>query len=215
MATTSQLTDVLQGLSAIALQDLDVLWQLSPDDLAVALMDLMPGLVDTWGEAAAAAAADWYDEYRETQDIPGRFRAIVEPLGDLGGYALAGWGAEPLLLPDPDITVARSRISDGFQKRLVNSANGTVTGSAKRDPQARGWMRRTRAGACRFCVMVASRGGVFTERSVRFACHGHCYCEAVPAWGGKPLPVHPYKPSDRPSNDVDRARVRKWIADNL
>lgn len=209
------LSSVLQTLSAAALADLEQLWGLSPTELAVALFDLLPGLVDTWGEASAAAAADWYDELRDTAEISGKFTAIVEPLGDLGAYALAGWAAEPLHLAEPDVLSARSRIEDGFQKRLVNSANLTVTGSAKADPEARGYMRRTRPGACRFCIMVASRGAVYTESSATFACHGHCFCEAIPAWGGRALPVQPYKPSARPQTDADRARVRQWIKDNL
>lgn len=213
--TLPPLNRVLQTLSAAALADLQQLWGLSPAELAVALFDLLPGLVDTWGEASAAAAADWYDELRDTADVSGRFTAIVEPLGDLGANALAGWAAEPLNLPEPDLLSAKSRVEDGFQKRLVNSANLTVTGSAAEDPQARGYMRRTRPGACKFCVMVASRPAVYTKKSATFACHGHCYCEAVPAWGGKALPVGPYKRSDRPSTPEDRARVRKWIADNL
>lgn len=209
------LSSVLESLSGLALADLQNLWSLSPNELEAALFGLFPDVLNTWAEASASAAADWYDELRDIEDIPGRFSAIVEPLGDLGSYALAGWAAEPLKLPQPDVLSAKSRLEDGFQKRLANSANLTVTGSTKADPKARGYMRRTRAGACKFCIMVASRGAVFTERSATFACHGHCFCEAVPAWGGRALPVAPYKPSDRPQTDADRARVRKWIKDNL
>lgn len=210
-----QLSSVLEGLSSVALDDLQYLWTLSPAELEVALFDLLPALVDTWAEASSTAAADWYDELRDDSGISGRFTAIVEPLGDLGAYALAGYAAHPLTLAEPAVLVAKSRLEDGFQKRLANAANLTVTGSANADPQARGYMRRTRSGACKFCIMVASRGAVYTERSARFACHGHCFCEAVPAWGGRALPVGPYKPSDRPQTDADRARVRKWIKDNL
>lgn len=209
------LSSILQAISAAGLADLNQLWRLSPEELAVALFDLLPGLVDTWCEAAAAAGADWYDELRDAENIPGRFDAIMEPLDDLGAHALAGWAAEPLTAPEPNLFSARSRVEDGFQKRLVNSANRVVTGSAAADPNARGYMRRTRSGACKFCIMVASRGAVYTERSATFACHGHCYCEAVPAWGGRALPVQPYKKSDKPSTPEDRARVRQWIADNL
>lgn len=209
------LSIVLESLSALALADLRNIWQLSPSDLEAAFFGLFPDVLGTWAEASAAAAADWYDEVRDSAEISGRFSAIVEPLGDLGAYALAGWATEPLKLPQPDVLSAKSRLEDGFQKRLVNSANLTVTGSAKADPKARGYMRRTRPGACRFCVMVASRGAVYTQQSARFACHGHCFCEAVPAWGGQALPVEPYKPSDRPQTASDRARVRQWINENL
>jgi len=209
------LSSVLESLSALALQDLQNLWTLNPADLEAALFGLLPDLLDTWGEASAAAAADWYDELRDAAEIAGQFTAIVEPLGDLGAYALAGWAAEPLKTVEPDILSAKSRLEDGFQKRLVNSANLTVTGSAEADPKARGYMRRTRPGACKFCIMVASRGAVYTQKSARFACHGHCFCEAIPAWGGRALPVKPYKKSDHPSTAEDRARVRQWIKDNL
>lgn len=115
---------------------------------------------------------------------------------------------------DP-IASAQYRVEGGLQKRLVNAANLTVTHSAAEDPQARGWMRKTRPNACGFCLLVASRGGVYTKASSTFACHEHCFCTAVPAWGGQELPVQPYKPSPRQSTAADRARVRQWIKDNL
>lgn len=210
-----RLSSVLQGVTVLALADLDEVWSLSPTELEAALFGLFPDRLATWSEAAMAAAADWYDELRESAEVAGRFAAIVEPIEDLGAHALAGWASEPLKLPEPDVLSARSRLEDGFQKRLANSANYTITGSAQEDPKARGYMRRTRPGACKFCIMVASRGAVYTAQSARFACHGHCYCEAVPAWGGQALPVRPYKPSDRPQTPEDRARVRQWIKDNL
>jgi hypothetical protein len=209
------LNTALAVISQSATAQLDPIWSLPPHDIIAALFDTLPALLDTWGIAAASAAADWYDELRAAANISGRFTAIVEPLGDLGANALAGWAAQPLSLPESDVAAAQYRADGGLQKRLVNAANKTVTGSAERDPHAKGYMRQTRPGACRFCVMVASRGGVYTKTSSTFACHEHCYCRAVPAWGGKELPVGPYKPSERPSTPEDRARVRRWIADNL
>jgi hypothetical protein len=213
--SSPQLNAAVASIAESATTQLDPVWSLPPNQIIPALFDTLPDVVDTWGLAAASAAADWYDHLRDTENVSGRFTAIVEPLGDLGAQALAGWVAQPLNEPEPDLLSAQSRLADGLQKRIVNSANETVTGSAKADPQAKGYMRRTRPGACKFCIMVASRGSVFTEKSARFACHGHCYCEAVPAWGGRPLPVHPYKPSRHESTPEERARVRKWIADNL
>lgn len=214
-APSPPLSSVLRVVSGAALADLAPLWVLAPADLGEALPDVLPGLVDTWALASAAAAADWYDELRDTEDIDGRFAAIVDELGDLGAQALAGWAAEPLRQAEPDVAAARYRVEGGLSKRVVNAGNRTVTGSAAEDPQARGWMRRTGGGACKFCVMVASRGAVYTRSSSTFACHEHCFCSAAPVWGDKPLPVKPFKRSDRPSSAGDRARVRRWIADNL
>lgn len=214
-------------VTAAAATDLAPLWRLPTPELIQALFDVVPGVVQKWNLASASVAADWYDTLREENAIPGRFTAIIPDLGDQGGQALAGWGAEALKAPqdlspsempvtqlDP-VEETQYRVEGGLQKRLVNAANLTITGSSHHDPNARGWMRRTRPGACNFCLMVASRGAVYTKATATFACHEHCYCEAVPAWGGRPLPVGPYQPSDRPSTPADRARVRRWIADNL
>jgi hypothetical protein len=80
-------------------------------------------------------------------------------------------------------------------------------------------MRKTRPTACNFCIMVASRGGVYTEKTATFACHERCYCRAVPAWGGRELPVEPYKPSERDLSEKQRQELnrqaRAWINSNL
>lgn len=219
------LRESLITVTGLAVQELAPVWRLPTTDLTQALFDVVPGVVQKWNLAAASVAADWYDEIRDREAIAGRFTAIVPDLGDQGAQALAGWGADALKAPSEQAPVnldqlspvesAQYRVEGGLQKRLVNAANLTVTESAKADPKARGYMRRTRPGACRFCLMVASRGAVYTKSSATFACHEHCHCEAVPAWGGKALPVGPYKPSDRPMNAADRARVRAWIRANL
>lgn len=213
-APSLTLSSGLQDVTALALAELVNLWDLPVDALTEALTEVLPAAVYTYAAATAAFAADLYDELREANEIRGGFRAIV-PEMDLGADALAGWAVEPLRLPEPKIEIARFRAEGGLQKRMANAANLTTTTSATEDPEARGYMRRTRPGACKFCIMVASRGGVFTKASSTFACHEKCYCEAVPAWGGKALPVKAYKPSDRPQTAEDRARVRKWISDNL
>jgi hypothetical protein len=204
----------------LAEADLEPLWTVENADQLVAVMyDVLPGAVETWSAAAQSVAAEWYDEEREREEIAGTFQAIVEPIKDLGVYALVGWATEPLLQPEPDFAAARYRAVGGVQKRLANSANYTITGSSAADPQARGWMRKTRPNACNFCIMVASRGAVYTEKTARFACHERCYCRAAPAWGGRPLPVEPYKPSERDLSEAQRQELnrqaRAWINSNL
>lgn len=224
------LRESLLVVAELAVQDLAPVWRLPTPDIGQALFDVVPGVVQKWNLAAASIAADWYDELRDREAVAGHFTAIVPDLRDQGAHALAGWGAEALQEPTiqrveppqpvkPDrlspVESAQDRVEGGLQKRLVNAANLTVTESSNADPQARGYMRRTRVEACKFCIMVASRGAVYTKSSATFACHERCYCEAVPAWGGKALPVGPYKPSDRPSTPADRERVRRWIRENL
>lgn len=208
------LSSSLRDVTDLALAELAALWDLPVGELSGALTDLLPAAVYTYTAATSVLAADLYNVMREANDVTGDFQAVI-PDADFGADALTGWAIEPLRLLEPKIEVARFRAESGLQKRMANAANLTMTTSAAEDPQARGYMRRTNTGACDFCRMVASRGGVFTKASSTFACHENCFCESVPAWGGRALPVKAYKPSDRPQTDADRARVREWIAANL
>lgn len=217
----SLLATDLRAVNGLAAADLEQLWQLDSDQLLVAVYDILPGMVDQWALAASSVAADWYDEEREAAEVAGRFQAIVEPLQDLGVEALIGWATEPLRLDEPDPAAAKYRLLGGLQKRLANSANYTITGSSAADPQARGWMRVTRPQACDFCRLVASRGGVFTEKTARFACHERCYCGARPIWSNKEVRVEEYKPSERTSEMTPEQRkkmnadAQRWIRENL
>lgn len=52
----------------------------------------------------------------------------------------------------------------------------TITNSVAR------WQRVTSAKPCAFCAMLASRGPVYRESTVRFQAHPHCACSAEPAF---------------------------------
>lgn len=212
---TPTLAEQIAVVTAVAFEDLAPVWSgLAPYEATGALLELVPAVVDTWGYAAAAISADWYDNQREDYGIGGRFTAAIPDLGDTGATELALWAAEPINLDEPDWTLARSRAEGGLQRRITNFSRETIMNSAIDDPQARGWQRVARSGGCAFCVMLAGRGTVYSKKSVRFGAHDHCHCSAVPAWGGKAAPVKPYKPSGRNITDADRARIREWINAN-
>lgn len=180
-----------------------------------ALVDILPAIVDRYGEAAAALAADWYDQLRDTAGVAGRFAAIQAATGTSGVGALAGWAVGPLFAASPDWSAARTLVAGGLQRRIANAARTTVTRSSVADPQARGWQRVSRGGGCDFCTMLAARGAVYEEATADFASHDHCDCVATPAWKNEPRPVQPHRPSDRNISDADRRRVNRWIAANL
>ncbi|MGL5910676.1 MAG: hypothetical protein ACRCZP_11785 [Phycicoccus sp.] len=99
-------------------------------------------------------------------------------------------------------------------KFVLAAARDTVRESAVADPTIVGW-RRVGPGSCDFCRMLIGRGAVYTDRTVRFASHAHCSCAAEPAFGGvEPTPVQAFQGTTRTINDVDRARVRRYLADN-
>lgn len=176
---TLQLRKQVESLTSDLTTDLTRFWRgiEVPKTLEVALMDTLPDLVDTYGTAASAYTADWYDNLREDHGAPGRFTAIPADLGDAGTQALVGWAAAESL----DLPSFKSLILGGAQRRIANFARLTVTDSSVADPGARGW-RRTGLGRCAFCRMLLGRGAVYSEASVAFEAHDHCQCGAEPAF---------------------------------
>ncbi len=215
MPSATDLRSAVAGLAVLADRDLAPIWrEVDTADLAKqALNDVLPALVETYGLAAAALAADWYDELRLESDVRGKFTANPAEVVETGAEALAGWGVSPLYQAEPDWAAARVLVEGGLQRRIANASRLTVVESSLADPGARGW-QRVGAGACAFCQMLISRGAVYTEAGADFASHDHCHCTAVPAFGGDPLPVRPYTPSTRRGSDADRARVRAYLREH-
>lgn len=173
------LRDGVQGLVAYANRDLSVLWRQVTDaaQARVALNDVLPALIETYGAAAGALAADWYDDQRVKVEVAGRFRAIPADIKDVGAYELVGWASTTA----KDMTSFESLVRGGMQRRIANFSRGTVTGSSLADPKARGWMR-VGNGECDFCRMLIGRGAVYTEASADFLSHDACRCGAAPEW---------------------------------
>lgn len=191
--------------------DLDVLWRHAdtPKGVEAALHDVLPALIDRYGIAAAALAAQWYDHQREQLQVRGSFTAIPADIPDSGAHALVGWAT----VTATDYLTFQSLIEGGAQRRVSNFARRTVMGSSIADPRATGW-QRVSGGGCAFCDMLASRGTVYSEESADFASHDHCNCSAVPAFEAEPRPVKPYTPTLRNVTDADRARVRAYLRAN-
>lgn len=210
MATATELRILIVQLSDNAERDLALLWaQLDAATVRDGLMDVLPALVDQYGDASAAVTAEWYDEYRADLNVRGTYAAdLASP--DLGAQALAGWGSQ---LAQTNWDTALAQITGGLIKRVMVASRDTMTSATYDDPQARGWQRQGR-GECDFCRLLIGRGAVYTRKSVNFGAHDNCKCVAVPAFGGRPVPVKPYQVTDRAISDADRARVRDWITEN-
>lgn len=210
--SANELRRDIAELARLADNDLAALWrQVSTAAQAqVALAEILPQLIETYGAAAATVAADWYDEAREKAGVGRRFVAEPAEVGDTGAAQLAGWGVGPLYAENPDWNAARVLIGGGLQRRIANAARDTIRGNSVRDGSADGW-QRSASGGCDFCQMLAGRGAVYTEASADFASHDWCGCVAVPAFKGEPRPVKPYTPSVRDSSEADRARVREYL----
>lgn len=207
-------------LVGYAERDLAALWRAvsSAVEAEAALHDVLPGLIDAYGSAAATVAADWYDDLRAKSDVGRRFTAIPHDIRDTGSHALVGYALER----SNTYGSFQALILGGMERRIANFARGTVIDSAIADPSASGW-QRVGSGKCGFCDMLIGRGAVYSEAGADFASHDNCHCHAVPAFDGLPRPVKAYTPSKRrlqddgqlrPISPADRERVSAYIESN-
>lgn len=218
MPSALDLEQAVADLGTVAQSDLDALWREVDSALAArdALLAVVPAVLTEYGSAAAAFAADWYDETRVEVGALGRFTAIPATLDRVGADELVRWGVSPLFRGvafDLAVQSAMVLVEGGMRRRIANASRDTITTSSVQDPAARGWQRGGK-GDCAFCTMLIARGVVYTRETVDFAAHDHCNCYAVPAWRGEPVPVRPYRPTLRNVTDADRERVREYLRIN-
>jgi hypothetical protein len=157
--------------------ELDGFWKgMSLASAATMLNDVLPGLIDEYGAAAATLAADWYNELRAQREVKRRFEAVPADIANTGVGALVGWAADTAT----DDAAFTALILGGAQRRVSNFSRLTVTTSSVADPGARGWRRVGDGSSCDFCSMLLGRGAVYTEATADFASHDHCHCQAEP-----------------------------------
>jgi hypothetical protein len=212
MPTPADLRSGVSGLAQLANADLARIWASLKTAVQAreALREVLPGLIEKYGSAAATYAADWYDDLRLELNVSGRFTSVPAEIANIGTDALAGWAVTPLFQKEPDWATALVLVQGGTQRRIANVARETVTRSSLLDPRADGW-QRVGSGECEFCALLIGRGAVYREATADFASHDHCNCAAVPAFGGRERPVKPYTPSNANISDADRRRVREYI----
>jgi hypothetical protein len=211
-ADAAELRQALIGVRALVDRDLTAFFGSlnldRPESARDQLLEFVPLLVAQYGEVAASFAADWYDEMRDAEGIPGRFRAAEQtsPYED-ATEGLVRRAAGDLFTDNPAGALLTLTTSAG--KYALAAGRETVARATDRDPQASGWQRVTRSGSCRFCTMLAQRGAVYKESSAFFASHGDCNCAAVPSWdpNAPEVDTFAYEASVRMS-DLRRAAER-------
>lgn len=179
-----------------------------PERVRDELLSFVPALTAAYGAAGAVVAADWYDEVRAAEGVPGRFRAVMaEPFPDEFVQARVRYGARHLFTEAPGR--ALPFLTGAVQEYVIQPARDTISRSSMADPRASGWHRQAQADACSFCRMLVGRGGVYRRESAAFAAHAHCNCVAVPSWDpdAPEVPVVTYTASER--NGALRARAAR------
>lgn len=153
---------------------------LGPEAARNLLVDSLPGVAATYGDVNASAAAEWFEVLREREVGSGFQARLAAPVEAIPVEQAVRFSAQHLFAGEPDQMEAYLR---GQLVKWVNQpARETIIDSIDADPIGRGWQRVVRPGGCRFCRMLADRGGVYTRKSVWFASHANCNCGAVPSW---------------------------------
>lgn len=156
----------------------------NPAAVQAALFEYVPALVSEYGDVAASVAADWYDELRASEGVPGSFRAPLAPSVPLEQVnARLGFATRT----DGPLWLGQSETLTTFLAMMANEyalqpGRDTVMEAAHKDKAA--YARIPEPGACKFCLMLASRGFVYSKstagQSKKF--HGKCRCNAMPVW---------------------------------
>lgn len=188
-----------QDVVTLALAELADWWEqllaLLTGDVPVAQVEAFTAdLVAAYGDTAALAAADWYDDLRDQADVRGRFRArMAEPAPPEQAAAVARWAIGPLFGAQPDQRQALEHLSGGVQRLVLQPARETIAANVDADPADARWARvpsgRT---TCAFCRLLASRGAVYhseeTAGGMANGYHGACDCVPTPVWPGEQEP---------------------------
>lgn len=99
----------------------------------------------------------------------------------------------PWTMPDEETVIEemKRRLSAGTSRHVKQAGREAVIDAAEDNGMA--WARElTGAENCGFCAMLASRGAVYSQKSVNFRTHDYCDCQAVLVedpdnWAGKDL----------------------------
>jgi hypothetical protein len=184
-------------------------------------IEAVRALVDRYGQASGALAADWYEAQREAAGITSRFTVPVAetPPDDQVEESLR-WATKDLWPRDPEdpqttlaqqqpITVrlgaAEVKSEQATQRLVAEPGRETVRAAVRRDREAVAYARSASLGACSFCKLMASRGAVYKTRGAAGAdadelfagdasvvkFHDNCHCGVVPVFRGQRFELSP------------------------
>jgi hypothetical protein len=109
-----------------------------------------------------------------------------------------------------------ARLTPIVQRDVAAGFWDTMTENVKEDPEAVGWQRVARDGACPFCRMLADKGAVYRKESTAtFAAHTSCHCVAAPKFAGGELgpeaDAMQYVASSKRRTPQQRAALREYL----
>lgn len=150
------------------------------------LLRFIPGLVNRYGDLAAALGADFYDDLRASANVKRSYSATMaagtpeETILDRVRF-----GVQHLWTGNPEQSLAfLGGAATGY---ILQTNRDTIRLSAQRDPAQTKWNRVPEANACAYCL-EASLAVYNDEEAAGNEYHDGCQCTAVPAWDDSPIP---------------------------
>lgn len=163
--------------------------------------------------ASRPRPALWTPPDTEQHEIGSRAEPSDSQLIDVNDEYAVGEGSLPESDPDeaadPGVETVEqiaARLERSLQRLIMQPARDTVVESAERDPAGARWARvPTGTGTCAFCLVMASRGALYTSRAAASQVvgrrgrprgsrglgdryHDDCNCVATPLWPGSDYP---------------------------
>ena len=188
----------------LAQRDLSRFWRgldvSNPAECRQALLDFLPDLVATYGNVAAVAAVEWWEEQRaKTPGLPAYSPTISDgvPASQVQASTRAIVG--PLWLGEPEKVLGA--LASATQMWVKYASRDTIARNVAFDPAEPRYARVPRgAKTCAFCAMLASRGWVYLSEKLAGIkgsgneFHHDCDCEIVPSWDRKKAHIDGYDP---------------------
>lgn len=188
------------------------------------MQDVMVGLTDTYGEIAGQSAGDYV--HREWMEYGGQFRRLPYPTvaptaAPAAVLESTGWAMQTYAggLATAALPGVRDRALEALVRHVMQPARDTVAVSTT---QARTkFARVAEAGACGFCLMLASRGGVYLDSGKALSSdaakfHDNCRCSAVQVQDDSELPQSSHdlfrRWADYADNAPDQPSLEGWSA---
>lgn len=193
----------------------------APQRPVEAALDAVSLVVPAFYDAAGSLAVSWYDEIR----AEARPTTVYTPtiIGDPATDWIEREVAKFARQMEGDLeTLSRQMVDEAARLAEKEAARGfrdTVTGNTRMDEDAIGWSRVARPGACKFCVMVASRGAVFRRETADFAAHKSCNCASRPEFRngehGPEASVEQYLAVQSTRTPAQREQLRKYLNEHF
>lgn len=142
---------------------------------------------ETYSQAAAALAADWYDAQGKAAGAK-LDRAVTSVTVDRDSLSrTVRYQAEKLV--DGDVDGFCDAVGEWAENEAKRALNATIMRNAKRDRRKGVMFARVTSGrnTCTFCLMLAGRGAVYHSRKSAGELgqyHRHCSCKIVPSYSG-------------------------------